>query len=682
MTIRALDVSLRAKFQHRIPFYAPSAILALVQNSIDAGSTQIRVRILGSHLDIIEVSDNGPGIANQDLNEIAKLYSTSKIRSLKDLRGLKTFGFKGQDLASLLDQARWIEIITSSGDSPVPQRLKLEGTSRTVRSSDSGRPLGTTVIIDTLFCNRNIINQSKPGPTKTIKDIITRLTKVAMARPDIQLRLLHNKQEIWNNGHIPHMAKSTFVHRYEGRYLFEAFLPKSGWKGMTHPVIVVDGRPLDNSKVTGKMLKESHQKEIRSKSTSVQKYSSFFFLNIKCTETRYDLSTDLEKEDLHFDDPNEVNSVWKTCLRDAFQGDNHRQVEAPHRLVTADSEYHPANESSKDVALAPVRGGLRGTAPSPETVQDSSIGKGAGISKAASVSRESNRESYSEAHSDVEEGGQGHFTATLRESHRHPGSQRHASAGPKSKRPSCSNDGPKSRKRAKPTSRPDSSIRPKKRLKLAQSNTQNLAGERLRRPIQNETPSKSRSTGNRTTDQQANAPIDEEREEGALQLSRQGRDFREVREGCRKTDAICSAFAERPRLREGNLSIFAQRTVEIEWCPNDLKAEIELITVSQLQATKQNQDTVRERWRTKAPRVASTSERPVSKLADSRGSPRTIESRPQLCPSTSHELPIHPAVGSVCIDLRRKNCTGFDLSIGAADWSPGLGRPTEKNTGL
>ena len=125
----------------------------LVENSLDAAATSIEIRFKNNGLDVIEVQDNGAGIANSDYETIALKHYTSKLSSYDDLSSLHTFGFRGEALSSLCALSDFHIITAREDEAPKGTRLDFEHSGKLKGTSVVASQKGTTVCVENLFAN-------------------------------------------------------------------------------------------------------------------------------------------------------------------------------------------------------------------------------------------------------------------------------------------------------------------------------------------------------------------------------------------------------------------------------------------------------------------------------------------------------------------------------------------------
>ena len=163
-----------------------SVVRELVDNALDAGATQITVRLLAGGVRLISVEDNGCGILREELPMALKRHATSKIGSLLDLESVATFGFRGEALAAINAIA---DCVLSSRASDATGAFALDG--RTGELRPVARAIGTTVEVKELFF-------STPARRKFLKTDATELAhcleavrRPALARPDVGFAIWH-----------------------------------------------------------------------------------------------------------------------------------------------------------------------------------------------------------------------------------------------------------------------------------------------------------------------------------------------------------------------------------------------------------------------------------------------------------------------------------------------------------
>ncbi|UNI22092.1 ATP-binding mismatch repair protein [Purpureocillium takamizusanense] len=130
-----------------------SVVKELVENSIDSGASIIDVRFKNQGLDLVEVQDNGSGIAPANYASIALKHHTSKLSSYSDIASLETFGFRGEALASLCALSNLTITTCLQADVPKGSRLTFEPTGQLRDTAVVAAQRGTAVAVDRLFHN-------------------------------------------------------------------------------------------------------------------------------------------------------------------------------------------------------------------------------------------------------------------------------------------------------------------------------------------------------------------------------------------------------------------------------------------------------------------------------------------------------------------------------------------------
>lgn len=170
-----------------------SVVKELVENAIDAQSTQIDIRIEEAGLRKIQVIDNGNGIPEEEVEIAFKRHATSKIHSREDLFRIRTLGFRGEALPSIASVSE-VTMETSTGDAKGTYLSIKGGKVEEKRSSDARK--GTKITVENIFFNT-------PARLKYVKTLQTELANIgdiinrlAMSHPNIAFRLVHDSHQM------------------------------------------------------------------------------------------------------------------------------------------------------------------------------------------------------------------------------------------------------------------------------------------------------------------------------------------------------------------------------------------------------------------------------------------------------------------------------------------------------
>ncbi len=171
----------------------PSAVVKeLVENAIDAGATAVTVEIKEGGISFVRITDNGLGIAKEDIPIAFKRHSTSKIKTAEDLLHVSSLGFRGEALSSICAVAQ-VELVTKTRSSFMGTRYVIEG-SEEKSIEDIGCPDGTTFVVRNLFFNtpaRRKFLKTAATEAGYIGDLMERLS---VSHPEISFKFMNNNQ--------------------------------------------------------------------------------------------------------------------------------------------------------------------------------------------------------------------------------------------------------------------------------------------------------------------------------------------------------------------------------------------------------------------------------------------------------------------------------------------------------
>ncbi|RLM96883.1 hypothetical protein BBO99_00006819 [Phytophthora kernoviae] len=128
-----------------------TAVKELVENALDAGASQIEVKLKEFGRDAFEVSDNGAGVGTENFQTLAKKHYTSKISSFEDIDSVASFGFRGEALSSICELASSFSVCTRTKDEAVGALLEYDSSGELKKETKKARPVGTTVTVEELF---------------------------------------------------------------------------------------------------------------------------------------------------------------------------------------------------------------------------------------------------------------------------------------------------------------------------------------------------------------------------------------------------------------------------------------------------------------------------------------------------------------------------------------------------
>lgn len=171
-----------------------SVVKEMLENSIDAGAKHIIVEIKNGGTTYIRITDDGCGIAREDVEKVFISHATSKISTGEDLNAIGTLGFRGEAMASIAAVAK-VELLTKTENESTGTRYQISGGEK-ISLSDAGCPNGTTVVVRDVFFN-------VPARMKFLKKDVTEgnavqgvVDRIALSHPEISFRFIREGRQV------------------------------------------------------------------------------------------------------------------------------------------------------------------------------------------------------------------------------------------------------------------------------------------------------------------------------------------------------------------------------------------------------------------------------------------------------------------------------------------------------
>ncbi len=361
MPIRVLGPDVVAKIAAGEVVERPASVVKeLVENAIDAGASRVTVEVEAGGVKMVRVSDDGHGIAPDEMPLAFQRHATSKIANFDDLEAVTTLGFRGEALPSIASVSR-VSLYSRTRDSDVGHELQARWGELSIPAR-SGGPAGTTITVRDLFDNvpaRRKYLRSTGAEASRIADLVSRM---ALAFPQVQFRLRQDGRETLlspGNGN-PH---DTLVAVY-GAQVAEGMLPTS-WQldsedysiggyisapslhraNRTYMTFLVNQR-LVQSRTLSYALEEAYQGFLP------QKRYPLAVLALQVPPTQLDVNVHPAKREVRFTHEGKAFTLVQRAVREALVGSSPIPEVRFQDLVSPNSQV----DSARTMAFFPMAG--------------------------------------------------------------------------------------------------------------------------------------------------------------------------------------------------------------------------------------------------------------------------------------------------------------------------------------
>ena len=337
-----------------------SVIKELVENSIDAGATQVTVEIQNGGVSYMRVTDNGCGISRNDVPTAFLRHATSKVSTSTDLDSISTLGFRGEALASVAAVAR-VEMMTcKEGETGVI--YKICG-GEEISLDDAGCPVGTTIIVRDLFYNtpaRMKFLKKDVGEANAVAGV---LDKIALSHPEISIRFIRDGKNTLNtpgDGDLKATIYAVFGRDFASGLIKTDYtldnMSVSGYIGT--PVAARANRNMQFFYINGRYVKSKNMiaavEQAYKNSIMVGKFPSCV-LNLNIPFNLVDINVSPSKTEARFVDERAVFNIIYYGVKTALNmGDTRPELKLDNIPIKTDNGLHNTAIKSQPHISKPI----------------------------------------------------------------------------------------------------------------------------------------------------------------------------------------------------------------------------------------------------------------------------------------------------------------------------------------
>src|SRR5579871_1331500 len=207
-----------------------SVVKEMLENSLDAGATRIKISVEAGGKKLIQITDNGCGMVRDDAMLAFERHATSKIKNAEDLLSVATLGFRGEALPSIASVSR-LRLETRAAEEPAGTVVEING-GKIARVEEAGLPLGTSITVRDLFFNTPARKKFLKAESTELSHIASLVTHYALAHPDKHFEL-HSA----TNAMLvapPVAGSSERVYQVFGKETLDQLIPVAARQALAH----------------------------------------------------------------------------------------------------------------------------------------------------------------------------------------------------------------------------------------------------------------------------------------------------------------------------------------------------------------------------------------------------------------------------------------------------------------
>ena len=333
-----------------------SVVKELLENSIDAKATELKILIKDAGKTLIQVIDNGVGMSKRDVSVCFDRHTTSKISNAKDLFNIKSKGFRGEALASI-SAISHVNLTSKQSGIELANQIEIHG-GKLKSNNSTVSEVGTKISVKNLFFNIPARRNFLKSNNVELRHIINEFIRIALAHPDVKFIFLNNDSELYN---LPSSNYKKRIINLFGSKTSEKLVPVSE----NTEILNIDGyifKPQFSKKTRGEQFLFVNNRFVKSpylnhainsafEGLIDTKYNPSYFLKLDVSPSSIDINIHPTKTEIKFEDEHSIYAILRASVKHSLGQYNISPILDFERNKSLDIPYNYEKNASSSVGI-------------------------------------------------------------------------------------------------------------------------------------------------------------------------------------------------------------------------------------------------------------------------------------------------------------------------------------------
>ena len=333
-----------------------SVVKELLENSIDAKATELKILIKDAGKTLIQVIDNGVGMSKRDVSVCFDRHTTSKISNAKDLFNIKSKGFRGEALASI-SAISHVNLISKQSGIELANQIEIHG-GKLKSNNSTVSEVGTKISVKNLFFNIPARRNFLKSNNVELRHIINEFIRIALAHPDVKFIFLNNDSELYN---LPSSNYKKRIINLFGSKTSEKLVPVSE----NTEILNIDGyifKPQFSKKTRGEQFLFVNNRFVKSpylnhainsafEGLIDTKYNPSYFLKLDVSPSSIDINIHPTKTEIKFEDEHSIYAILRASVKHSLGQYNISPILDFERNKSLDIPYNYEKNASSSIGI-------------------------------------------------------------------------------------------------------------------------------------------------------------------------------------------------------------------------------------------------------------------------------------------------------------------------------------------